>query len=30
MRYRKEKINICEEKWYRNGEKYTIMMKARM
>ena len=29
MRYRNEKINICEEKWYRNGAKYTIIMKAR-
>ena len=29
MTYRNEKIHICEEKWYRNSEKYNIMMKAR-
>ena len=29
MRYRNEKTNLCEEKLYRNGEKYTIIMKAR-
>ena len=30
MRYRNEKIIKCEVKWYRSGEKYTLMMTARL
>ena len=29
MLYRNVKINICEERCCRNGEKYTIITKAR-
>ena len=27
--YRRNKVDIAEEKWFRNGSKYSIMMRAR-